>query len=88
MDIHFTYAGREIDVACNESDTVKLYAVPTGYSEDGLYAAVWRAGEVEPFPACDGNEAHLLAEVYVQQGQDGAVIGGSLTEGVEAYATH
>lgn len=88
MNIRFVYLDREALIACKESDTVKLYDVPTEYSEDGFYAAVWQQGNVEPRPACAGNAARLLAEIAIQEDKDGVVIGGMLVEGVEAYATH
>ena len=78
----FTYTGNSIDVACKAGDTVKLYAVPLSYSDDGLYAAVWRQGEVEPAPACLGSSTTLLAHVTIQQEDDRLTVSGQLAQGV------
>ena len=78
----FTYNGKLIDVACKAGDTVKLYAVPETYSTDGLYAAVWRQGEVEPAPACLGSETRLLAHVAIQQEDEQLTVSGHMAQGV------
>lgn len=78
----FTYNGKPIEVACKAGDTVKLYTVHETYSDDGLYAAVWRQGEVEPAPACLGSSTTLVAHVTIQQEDDGLTVSGHLAQGV------
>ena len=86
MTLKFVYQGRNALVECELNDTVKLYDVPTDYSNDGFYAAVWRKSDIEPRPACAGDETRLLAEVSAQPHGDGVAIGGALSEGVDVYA--
>lgn len=65
MNIHFTYQDRAVDIPCSVGGTLKLYDVPTDYSEDGFYAAIIRPGDIEPYPACAGDQAHILADLDI-----------------------
>ena len=70
MDILISYDYLTIPVALAAGDSMALYAVPTAYSEDGLYLAQWGTGELEPLPAC-GTWTPLL-RLRLSSGEDGA----------------
>ena len=70
MDILISYDDLTIPVALVAGDNMALYAVPTAYSEDGLYLAQWGTGELEPLPAC-GTWTPLL-RLRLVSGEDGA----------------
>lgn len=70
MDILISYDNQDIHASLAAGDSVALYAVPTAYSEDGLYLAQWGAGELEPVPAC-GTRTPLL-RLRLVSGEDGA----------------
>lgn len=70
MDILISYDDLTIPAALAAGDNMALYAVPTAYSEDGLYLAQWGAGELEPLPAC-GTWTPLL-RLRLADGEDGA----------------
>lgn len=70
MDILISYDDLTIPVALVAGDNMALYAVPTAYSEDGLYLAQWGTGELEPLPAC-GTWTPLL-RLCLADGEDGA----------------
>lgn len=59
MDILISYDNQELSLSLAGGENAALYAVPTAYSEDGLYLAQWGAGELEPLPAC-GTRTPLL----------------------------
>lgn len=69
MDILISYDDLTIPVALTAGDSMALYAVPTAYSEDGLYLAQWGTGELEPLPAC-GTWTPLLC-LRLASGEDG-----------------
>ena len=52
--MRITYNKQEVNVVLGTGDSVALYGVPSAYSEDGLFLAVWGSAELEPLPACDG----------------------------------
>lgn len=52
MDILISYDKQTFPVSLAEGESVAVYAVPTDYSDDGLYLALWGVGELEPVPAC------------------------------------
>lgn len=70
MDILISYDDLTIPVALVAGDNMALYAVPTAYSEDGLYLAQWGTGELEPLPAC-GTWTPLL-RLRLADGEDDA----------------
>ncbi len=78
----FSVQGKDLDVPCQGGDSVKVYRVPKEYSDDLLYVAVWRHGEIEPVPACKGSEVTLLAHVKVFDEEDGLAASGYMAEGV------
>lgn len=89
MNICFSYLDRETLIPCNEGDMITLYDVPTDYSEDGFYAAVWRHGSIEPHPACAGDTALVLAKITILRDKDDIIIKSMFfAEGVDAYAAH
>ena len=67
MKITFTHNGHVLEIPISGQCEVKLYSVPTAYSSDGYFAAVWAGEELEPIPACTVNEAHLLTHVKAVQ---------------------
>jgi hypothetical protein len=71
MQITFNHQGKNIVIAAVSPSDVKLYSVPTGYSEDGYFAALWAAGDLEPAPACAVEKATLLAHVKLGE-QEGS----------------
>lgn len=74
-------------LSCKPGDHVKVYAVPANYSEDGVFVACFRHGEIEPAPACLGCDAHLVADVTAGTDKDGLpVYSGYMAEGVEINA--
>lgn len=87
MNITFTYKAADMVVECAGGDMLKLYCVPLSYSDDGLYLAVWRRGEIEPFPACEGNDARLLAHITVQGDQANPTFSGLVSGEVTINAT-
>lgn len=69
MEIQVNGLTLEVTAPCQ----VKVYDVPTDYSEDGKYVACWNPGtEYEPYPACLGSDSHLVAHVVVNR--EGSVI--------------
>lgn len=70
MDILISYDDLTIPVALAAGDNMALYAVPTAYSEDGLYLANGEPEELEPLPAC-GTWTPLL-RLRLADGEDGA----------------
>ncbi len=87
MNMTFTYKDTDTVVECAVGDMLKLYSVPLSYSDDGLYLAAWRRGEIEPFPACAGSEALLLAHITVQGEQDTPTFSGYVSKEVSINAT-
>lgn len=78
---------RAFALDCGPGRRVKIYAVPERYSEDGIFAACFGPGDMEPAPACLGSEARLLADVAVEAAADGSIlISGPMAEGVEIHA--
>lgn len=68
-------------LTCEAGDYVKIYKVPKSYSDDGLYIAKWRYGELEPAPACAGDAMELIADLQASE-QDGQVVyNGMIAEG-------
>lgn len=65
MQITFTHKKKKNEIAVPGACEVKYYAVPKDYSDDGYYAAVWLAQDLEPVPACAGKDATLLAHLQV-----------------------
>ena len=65
------------ELDCDNAENIKVYRVPDDYSVDGLYIAKWKYGEIEPFPACLGSDAHLIANGRIKPagiGDSGALI--------------
>ena len=54
----------------NKNGQIEVYAVPTEYSSDGYYVAVWDDTEMEPVPACAAASTTLLLHLRVEQDQD------------------
>ncbi len=71
MKIVFTQKKKKAEIPVFGACEVKLYAVPTSYSDDGYFAAVWATHDLEPVPACAGDAATLLAHVSVVQDENG-----------------
>ena len=71
MEITFQHKSNSIAVPVDAPAEIKLYAVPTAYSPDGYFAAVWMPQGLEPVPACAVDAAKLLAHISiaVQDGQ-------------------
>ena len=44
MDILISYDNQELSLSLAGGENAALYAVPTAYSEDGLYLAQWGTG--------------------------------------------
>lgn len=65
MQIAFTYKKKKVEIPVFGACEVKYYAVPKDYSDDGFYAAVWLAQDLEPVPACAVENTTLLAHVRV-----------------------
>ena len=70
MDILISYDNQELSLSLAGGENAALYAVPTAYSEDGLYLAQWGTGALEPLPAC-GTWTPLL-RLCLADGEDGA----------------
>jgi hypothetical protein len=49
--IVFTHNDASFPIPVTAPAEVKLYAVPTGYSEDGYFVSTWMPTELEPIPA-------------------------------------
>lgn len=72
---------QEHEIATNPGDHLKVYQVPSNYSDDGIFIARWQSGTIEPFPGCLGKDAQILADVIVSEtGANGWM------NGVEVYA--
>ena len=69
MPILISYDSQDFETHLSNGGQLALYAVPTEYSEDGLFLAVWYAGELEPCPACASADARPLLRLAVQDGQ-------------------
>lgn len=67
MKITFTHNKKKVVVPFFGASTVKLYVVPKDYSDDGYFAAVWLAQDLEPVPACASEAVQLLAHVEIVQ---------------------
>lgn len=68
LSLSFTYNGNSFDVECVQIPcTVKLYAVPLNYSDDGLFVSVWCNDEIEQIPACPIGSETLLAHLQIAQ---------------------
>lgn len=63
MNISLIYAKKKTECELSEGQRLRLYAVPSAYSEDGLYLAVWQRTYYEPVPACDAAQTTLLADL-------------------------
>ncbi len=74
------------NISLRPGERVKVYAVPSSYSEDGFFIAHWRYGELEPAPACLGCEAALLADVTITNHEGNAGVSGYMAEGVQIDA--
>ncbi|MBQ9452493.1 MAG: hypothetical protein IJU65_04265 [Desulfovibrio sp.] len=84
--MEITFKKAKVTVDCQSGDRVKLYTVPAAYSEDELYLAHWRYGQVEPMPACAGREAELLADLTIVQEGETQTATGYRAEGVTVNA--
>lgn len=75
MNITFLHNGasHEVTYPGSMSGHVKLYAVPTAYSPDGYYIALWQDGELEPLPGCAANDATLLCHARIERNESGNV---------------
>lgn len=66
--LSFTYNGNNFDVDCMQVPcNVKVYAVPSNYSGDGLFVSVWCNDEIEQIPACPIGSETLLAHLQIAQ---------------------
>lgn len=70
MKVAFTHKKKKIEIPFFGASQVKLYAVSKNYSKSGYFAAVWRVNDLEPVPACAGEDIELLAQVEVVQVDD------------------
>jgi hypothetical protein len=73
MKIVFTRGSKSAEFPLYGPCTLKIYEVPEAYSDDGLYAALWSPGELEPMPACGQTEAELLAHVDLAPDDSGTL---------------
>lgn len=71
MTFTLTYAKNTAQCELFPGQKLRLWAVPTAYSDDGLVVAVWGSGELEPCPACLGTDMEMLAE-YECRHDDGS----------------
>lgn len=72
MKITFKYDdGKTCQTTLTGPALITLYAVPTSYSDDGLYLATWAGGEYEPVPACAAVETALLARLSLERSERG-----------------
>lgn len=85
MDILISYDNQAIPVSLAEGDSVAVYAVPTDYSDDGLYLAQWGTGELEPVPACAAPALLLRLRLPVRENGAGGLVEDVKSEGV-SYA--
>lgn len=61
-----------ITAGVQSGHTVKLYSVPHSYSPDGYYLTIFtKDKDMEPYPACKGNDSKLLLHAEVYQEIDG-----------------
>ena len=67
MKVTFTYKKKNLEIPVSGVSEVKLYTVPTAYSSDGYFAAVWFPHDLEPVPACAVASVELLAHVGLTQ---------------------
>lgn len=81
MNITLTYEKKSLSCDLEDRERLRLYSVPTEYSDDGLYLAAWKSGELEPVPACRCTEAVLLADLECNAEGD-ALIEHMLAKGV------
>lgn len=87
MRILYTLGETAAEIPVYGPCTLKIYNVPDAYSEDGLFAALWNPGELEPMPACGHDDAVLLAHVDLAPGESGALaLVTHYLEGEVAYA--
>lgn len=68
MDILISYDKADIEVDVVSGGRLALYTVPANYSADGLFLAVWGAGELEPVPACSDAAPLLRLAVVDTEG--------------------
>jgi hypothetical protein len=89
MQITFKHQGKTLVLDAESPSEVKLYAVPSAYSEDGYFFAVWTSGDLEPVPACATEQANLLAHVQTSEQENGPAKAQTIycKQGV-TYATH
>lgn len=85
MDILISYDNQTFPVSLTEGDSVAVYAVPTEYSDDGLYLAQWGTGELEPVPACAAPALLLRLRRPVRENGAGSLVEDFKSEGV-SYA--
>ena len=74
MIITFTHKKKKGEIPVSGPSEVKYYAVPTSYSDDGYFAAVWSGQDLEPVPACPAVDTVLLAHIKVNQQEDGSLV--------------
>lgn len=74
MNITFTHKKKKGEIPVSGPSEVKYYAVPTSYSDDGYFAAVWSGQDLEPVPACAAEDAVLLAHIKANQQEDGSFV--------------
>ena len=87
MKITFTHKKKKTEIPIFGASEVKLYAVPVSYSDDGYFAAVWFAQDLEPVPACAVESVELLAHVRVMPGEnDGYILQESFCKEGVKYA--
>lgn len=72
MNIVFTHGNKQTEISLPGACEVKYYAVPSAYSDDGYFAAVWFSQDLEPVPACAPEHAELLAHVRIAIDMEGA----------------
>ena len=84
MTFTLTYAKNTAQCELFPGQKLRLWAVPTAYSDDGLVVAVWGSGELEPCPACLGTDMELLAE-YECRHDYSASTGGGGALGASVY---
>ena len=83
MDILISYDNQVVPVSLAEGDSVAVYAVPTDYSDDGLYLAQWGAGELEPVPACAAPALLLRLRLPALENGAGGLVEDFKSEGVD-----
>ncbi len=68
MTILISYDENAFEAPLADGGHLALYAVPTAYSADGLFLAMWNDGELEPRPACAVPDARLLLRLSRREG--------------------